>query len=436
MGSTPATMNAVLQPLCLMVAGQPTRVPWSTFSPTDWTLFAAAARAHGVAPLLCQAFEAAGWPASMPVQLRRDLWVAYHATASRNRLLFRELDRMLAALFPEPRLRGDESPPDARGTISKLPATIVLKGAALATTLYSDIALRPLSDVDLLVPREYLQLATQGVRSLGYREAYPEMTPGLNRAAGHHVFLRGGPADRVAVELHWSLVGGDNDWRTPALDWFWQETDVWSPGAGVRTLGETRGSQLSGPARPVFQLTPTAHLLYSAAHLMLQHGGAQARLLWFYDLHLLITRWGERLEWDEILRRAREFYWAAALHAALEGLQARFGTPLPPGFLDALAEVRDSEAERLVARMGSALQTRSIGAWNHLSAMQWRTRLHLAWSIVCPSPTYMRWRYAPRPIWLWPLCYPYRWFDIVRDSLRTFVLVTRRRRAEGEGQHT
>lgn len=48
-----------------------------------------------------------------------------------------------------------------------------------------------------------------------------------------------------------------------------------------------------------------------------------------------------------------------------------------------------------------------------------------AWAIACPSPAYMRWRYGPRPVlshvegpaWLWPLTYPYRWLDILRDGL-------------------
>jgi hypothetical protein len=152
---------------------------------------------------------------------------------------------------------------------------------------------------------------------------------------------------------------------------------------------------------------------------MLQHGGAQASLLWFCDLDLVVRRQPDRLDWDELLHRSREFHWAAALHAALQGAQERFGTPLPQGFLDALAETEDQEAARLVARKADRRQTRATSVWNFLSPLSWQARLRLALAIALPSPAYVRWRYQPRPGWLWLLCYPYRWLDILGEGLST-----------------
>jgi len=57
--------------------------------------------------------------------------------------------------------------------------------------------------------------------------------------------------------------------------------------------------------------------------------------------------------------------------------------------------------------------------WDALMALNWRTRLRLAWGVACPSPAYMRWRYKPQPTWLWPLYHPYRWFNILGDGLAT-----------------
>jgi hypothetical protein len=39
----------------------------------------------------------------------------------------------------------------------------------------------------------------------------------------------------------------------------------------------------------------------------------------------------------------------------------------------------------------------------------------------------MRWHYKPRPAWLWPLCYPYRWLDILREGLSTLWRIARNR---------
>lgn len=404
--------------VCQILAGQSKHVNWSVFSPSAWGFLVNVAQEEGVAPLLCYTLDAAGWPEGMPPLCRHDLRAAYYHTAAHNLLIYQELTRILTAIH-NPALSPVEG---SQFTIR----TVVLKGAALARTIYPDMALRPLSDIDLLVPRQYLEPAVQALRSLGYAEPHPEMVRGLNRATSWHVHLRGGPHQRIAVELHWNLIASDSDWRTPPLGWFWEQTERWKveKGKWKKENGGGSPSNLHSPSS-VFHLTPTAHLLYLAAHLMLQHGGAEARLLWFYDLHLLIAREGERLDWDELVGRAGEFRWAPALHAALSGLQARFDTQIPHRVLDSLAQIHDPQAQRLVQRKAVQTQAETTGIRVVLARLDWRARLRLAWSIACPSPDYMRWRYKPEPAWLWPLYYPYRWFVILRDGLFTLWRIGR-----------
>jgi hypothetical protein len=323
---------------------------------------------------------------------------AYYQVVARNMCLYRELGSVLEEL------RGAEIP------------VIVLKGAALAVTLYPNIGLRPMSDVDLLVPRARLAEAVRCLKALGYVKPYPEIAAGLNALAGIHVHLRGGCDTHLVVELHWSLVGGERDRYAPSMNWFWEQTELLSLRRGVEEPGS--GGELS-PLRsctlaPLLTLTPTAHLLYLAAHLMLQHGGAKAQLIWFYDIDLLIRREADRLDWDELLCRAREFRWEIALHAALQGAQERFGTPLPRDFLNALAKTT-----RLVGWKANPLQTRALAIWNFMASLDWWARLRFALAIAFPSPSYVRWRYNFKPEWLWPFCYPYRWLDILHEGLST-----------------
>ena len=403
------------------LTGRPHWVAWSAFSASDWDRLLATAQAEGVAPLLYHALNAAGWSGSTPGRVRHALQELYYNTAARNLLIYHELARILAQLTIHHSQRAIRP--------------IVLKGAALAATIYPSIALRPLGDVDLLVPRQHLEAVVQTLESQGYQPVSPEMSPGLNSAIGYHVSLRGGSQPSVTVEVHWGLVAGDADWRSPPIDWFWTQTEEWK---GIREQGK-KGKREQGSSTfelfplstyslsPLFalQLTPTAHLLYLAAHLMLQHGGARARLLWFYDLHLLLTRYADRLNWDELLGRAEAFRWTAALYAALRGTQERFDTPLPHGFLDALAQTDDHQASDLVQRKADFFQTRATGVWEALMCLGWRARFRLAWGVMCASPAYMRWRYKPRPAWLWPLCYPYRWYDMLRDGLSTLRRLAR-----------
>jgi len=44
----------------------------------------------------------------------------------------------------------------------------------------------------------------------------------------------------------------------------------------------------------------------------------------------------------------------------------------------------------------------------------------------------MRWRYRPRPAWLWPLWYSYRWFDMARDGVATVWRIGKGIREKGK----
>jgi hypothetical protein len=332
----------------------------------------------------------------MPGHLREELRSDCLKAGGSNLLIYRELDRILSALY---------------GELPQL-ALVLLKGAALANTIYPSIATRPMTDIDVLLRREHLESAIEVLRLIGYRDVAPEMTPGLSRKTHFQVALKGGPRDYVIAELHWSLVGGEGDWRSPNLDWFWAETESWQM---------QEGSGKSGAPLSTLQLRPTACLLYLAAHLMLQHGGAQARLLWEYDIHLLVTQHERRLDWEELRRRAREFRWAPALRAALMRSHENFRTPLPAGFLQALEADGDRRSQRLVESKEYPVQTRATATWNYLRSLDWRSRLQRVRSSLWPTPAYLCWKYRPRPKWLWPLCYPYRWVLFAWESARTLA---------------
>ena len=143
-------------------------------------------------------------------------------------------------------------------------------------------------------------------------------------------------------------------------------------------------------------------------------------------MHLLVEREGQRIHWDELVARAREFRWAPALHAALAGTAARFATPLPSGLPESLSDGVDPRDQALVQGKTWS-QTRWESTSDALVSLSWRARLRLALALVFPSPAYVRWRYKPCPSWLWPLCYPYRWLDILRDGLTTLWRMANRR---------
>ena len=154
-----------------------------------------------LSPLLYDCFDRLGWPDTVPEDERHHFRKAYYASAGRNVDLLDALGNAAEAL-------------SARDI-----QTIAVKGAALATNVYPSVALRPMSDIDLCVSPEQGEAAEATLTALGYRLYAPEMTPGLARKTRHAKLFIGGARDNIAIDLHWSLVGGPGDVRAPHFDW-------------------------------------------------------------------------------------------------------------------------------------------------------------------------------------------------------------------------
>jgi hypothetical protein len=82
---------------------------------------------------------------------------------------------------------------------------LVLKGAALAETVYKDIALRPMSDVDLLVKPAQLAQTRHLLATLGFVLMGLEMHTGYTEEfRSEETWCKVGAVE-VAIDLHWGL---------------------------------------------------------------------------------------------------------------------------------------------------------------------------------------------------------------------------------------
>ncbi|NUM49190.1 MAG: nucleotidyltransferase family protein [Anaerolineales bacterium] len=374
--------------LCKVLAGGP--LHWE--APGQERGWLATAERQGVAPLLYWHFHHGTWPGSLSAQGREGLTRLYYNSLAQNSLLMAELNHLLD-LFAQ----------------ADIPV-MVLKGGALADGYYDDIGLRPMGDLDLLIPEAKMEPACTLIRALGYQPAHEEIAPGILRQVAHHISWRGGPGGRLGVELHWHLIAGPADDRTVSVDWFWKQIDA-VPG---------RTAVLHG--KPIPQLHPTAHLLYLAAHLSLRHGGNRERLVWFYDADRLIR--SGRVDWPAFERQAHALRWGAVARFLLEGAGVYFATPLPPGVLERLAQglVWQRFLGERQAKIGHL--TRTVLTWQGLRHLPWPLRLRWLVALVFPSRDYLFWRYHPQPAWTWPLYYGYRWWDIAHDWAEIVFSVT------------
>lgn len=340
-------------------------------SAADWGALGALAVEQGVAPLLFRQVrhrELSGDSGKQPAPdgVRTALEKEYFASAARNALMMAELQRILRAL-----------------AAAEIPV-VVLKGAALSRTLYPEVALRPMNDLDLLVHRQDLNAAVQRLRGIGYVKM-------IDNYVRLHTLLHGGVGGETAVELHWELASYDRHGESQPTGWFWQQAQA--------STGLPDGAAV---------LSPTGSLLYLAVHLALQHGVQEAQLVWFYDIYLLVSTWGGEVDWAALRTAAERFGWQTALGQALTEVKRRFGGEYPQE-LQTLTQMGPDEGRSDLAEVQHSRGGWLRQAWNRLS---WADRMRLGRELLFPSRAYVRWRYGELPGG-----YLRRWADLASEGM-------------------
>jgi len=253
---------------------------------------------------------------------------------------------------------------------------IPLKGPVLGETLYPHPALRPSGDLDLLIRRETLSSVDRLLQSLGYRRVADAHSWDFDVAYDRETVYEGPTG--VHVDLHWGLVSD------PRYSWNEREgLTVWDRAVRIRVAGEK-----------ALGLAPEDLLLYLALHLAVHHG--LAGLLWYWDLRLVLDRWGDTLDWAVLVERASRWRVRAACYFALLGLELFFG-PSAPASVMARVKPRGPRAA-VIAWLLRHRETQRRVQLEHVIALllvdRGRDLLTPVRYVLCPPPAWVRARYA------------------------------------------
>jgi hypothetical protein len=376
--------------LARMLSEQEACQDWESFSPEDWSLVVRHALVESVGPQLYWALSEAGMTSLLPKPELEHLRAVYFGTRMKNEQNLRELET-LTGLFDQ----------------AGIPV-VALKGVCFALTIYRDIGLRPMVDIDLLVPDTKISEAVRIAETLGYTDTdtEPEALSGLNQFLRGEVSLRKSGMPFTMLELHNSLLVDVSFTYAVPVDWFWEHTELMTESSSRVNL------------KNLHILAPHAQLLYAAAHSMLKHGARNTDLRWRYDLDRMIRFHARLLDWDVILHQAKVFQWSSALAAALSQTYDYFNTPIPEHVLSALSKTTDAH-QNLVLRKGVEPSTRVLEEQQSLMERKWYGKFIVILGIILPGPAYMRWRYGLKNSWTLPLWYIYRWWGIFVDGART-----------------
>jgi hypothetical protein len=264
-------------------AGRDRRL-WDLARRCDWRDVIEEAREHGLIPWLAQVMRQSAHAASVaPSEDLATLNMLAAASALHSDALFAALACVLAAL----------------AAVGVEP--IVLKGPALASTIYPTRDLRPFGDLDLLIRPDDVARADGALRALEYA---PYSNKPTEVDDFHRVYAQ--PGRDCVVELHTDLL--QLGLPTACGATLWEGAERW---------------ELAGLQRPALMLGLEHQLLHLCVHLHL-HG--YRRLIWFIDLERLLRPRGAEVRWADL--------WAMA-HAEGVTLSVRHALLLACELLDA-----------------------------------------------------------------------------------------------------
>jgi hypothetical protein len=286
--------SAALDPAVDRLAPRPplSERPIAQWSIAQWPI-AQWLMAHELGPLAYVRFQGL-WP-----ELGHALQADWYAAAAENQL-HQENFNQIASAFAQQQI-----------------PLLVLKGAALAQTVYPDAACRPMSDVDLWVAPDRMDEAVAVMQRLGFDLLEKAERPTkLQLLSGGEI--RFGRPDWVQglVELHWSALAGWWLYHTAAVDM----EGLWQRRVPLLTpVAETDTAVLA------YQLDPEDTIIQLAVHIAVNHQFSGTLLRSLADIAL--TAVSRPINWQLLADRAKRWRVGTAVYCTLSLTHHLFDLP-------------------------------------------------------------------------------------------------------------
>ena len=197
--------------------------------------------------------------------------------------------------------------------------TIILKGAAMTIAYYNDHGARPMGDVDVLIRRDDVALASAALAEAGYNPTTPITAARLRYMHGGHFLGERGSA----LDLHWRLL-----WEIDTPE---AAADCWKSSREV-VVGRVSTRVLD----------PTHQFLHVCVH------GARwnsAPLRWVADAVTIVSDRESKLDFEQVSEKAAELRLHVPVCQALRYLREAWSVAVPERVLTKLEAMPTSRIE-------------------------------------------------------------------------------------------
>ena len=251
---------------------------------------------------------------------------------------------------------------------------LLLKGSALAYTLYTTPAHRPRFDSDLLVRHEDMTRVAEVMTGRGYR--CPDQVTG----------------ELVMHQVDYARKDSQGVWHV--YDFHWKVANRQAV-AGVLSFDElARDGESIAALGPHARGLSRVHALLLACVHRVAHHPSDDRLIWIYDIHLLA---------ETLSPREAELFGALAVARSVSAVLDRLAGDRAAGVPEPSAALLAPPRSRIDEMLGDL---RALPGWSR--------RARLVYEHAFPPPGYITGAYMVNRVWL-PALYTHR---IVRGVWR------------------
>ena len=252
----------------------------------EWNQLINLAKKNGVSQMLYTALKTQCIP--IPSVIAERVRTIHLSSAAYSTKMFHELDKVLKTFE------------DADITV------VPVKGAWLSEAVYSNIALRGMSDIDLWVEKTEIEKARNAIESLGYvanisRKDRPEAL--RNQILGEIQYFKSG---FPMVELHWNIFRGEWLRHIAKID----EKIIWNRTHFYKS-------------NIVRQLSAEDAIIHLCIHLAVNHQMSMSGLRTMIDLD--VARKNLNIDWQIVVHRAKQWHVATSMWLVLNILNQIFG---------------------------------------------------------------------------------------------------------------
>ena len=280
----------------------------------DWEWIIRLALQNRVGPLLYRNLRKTGLSTLVPARAMAVLEDSYYISLSRSTLFEQSVREILLRFGKE----GIE--------------VILLRGLVLGETVYGDPALRPFSDIDLLIRKQDLARAREVLFDLGYRPPpYALDDRYFERNHLHLQYLK--REGEVVTEIHWAL---DHKYTVFNVNY----AEIF----GDAIVGQVVGVEALLMPPENLLLSLCIHLIkhcYYSKYILTRPDFvelvlASGFLILYCDIAEVIRRYGPDLNWALTVCKARRWQVEPTVQAGLASVVQLFNAAVPKAVLESL----------------------------------------------------------------------------------------------------